>query len=436
MASDVLLAPPRVRVETWIAETAFVLFLLLVFVSLTPFMARDQTLLAMGEVGGAGDALRQVSYIAVFSVIALCAYRKFGAEMISLVPLLLGLMLLWCLLSAAWADAPGVVVRRAGLQMVIVLSAIWSVETIGIERAMVLLRWLLIGVLLVDWISIPLTVRAIHDYGEPDPALVGAWRGLYFHKNIAGAVSAISTLLFLFFALDQRRRSDWFFCLAALVFTVMTKSKSSLGLLVPAVLAWSFYRYAWKNNFARAVAAIAALLVSCIAITLAFSDWDTIVAFFSDPQELTGRTEVWKAEFAFFLDHALLGSGFGTFTNTGGVSPLHNYVSGAWIEAIAHGHNGYLQLLVETGLIGFGLAVGGLVIQPLVTFWRSDAAPVPFKAFLFGLFVFLILHNMVESDFFQSDGPAWITILMIVAMLRQARAISDSEPQAGEGAAW
>jgi len=44
----------------------------------------------------------------------------------------------------------------------------------------------------------PETAMAIHLPGEQDPALVGNWRGLYFHKNIAGAVSAITAIVFFF----------------------------------------------------------------------------------------------------------------------------------------------------------------------------------------------------------------------------------------------
>ena len=47
-----------------------------------------------------------------------------------------------------------------------------------------------------------------------------------------------------------------------------------------------------------------------------------------DPTEFTGRAAIWQAEIAFIRDHPLLGSGFGTFADTGSLSPLHNYVAG------------------------------------------------------------------------------------------------------------
>ena len=63
-----------------------------------------------------------------------------------------------------------------------------------------------------------------------------------------------------------------------------------------------------------------------------------------DPREFTGRSAIWSAELRYIADHPFLGAGFGTFTDTSSQSPLHNYVSGSWVDAVSHGHNGYLQV--------------------------------------------------------------------------------------------
>jgi O-antigen ligase len=429
------IAAPQLDAWQLVAETAFVGFLLLVFVGLTPFTPRSADLMrqAIANSAGQGDMLRQVSYLAAFGAIALCALRKHGTEVLALVPFLLTLLLGWCLLSAAWSDQGGVTFRRAGLEVIIVVTAMWGVATVGLERSLVLFRAVLIGILLVNWISIPLTPRAIHQPGEIDPSIVGAWRGLYFHKNIAGAVCAISALVFMFFAIERRSRLDWFLCIAALAFLVMTKSKSSMGLLAPAVLAAAVYRFTWQRDLDRAIVLVSTVLLALVVATVAVLDWSTIERVISDPTQFTGRTEVWTAEAAFIFDHPVLGAGYGSFTDTGAVSPLHNYVNGDWVEAISHGHNGYLQMTVEIGFAGVVLAMLALVIQPAIAFWRRDGVPQTLKAFLFALFVFFILHNFLESDFLESDGPAWVAFLIMLAWLKQARALAQDRP---ERASW
>src|SRR4051812_7521467 len=115
MASDLALGHPPVALPAGrIVEAAFVGFLLLAFVGINPFAPRVTEALTQGVSMGQGDALRQVLYIAVFSTIALGAFRKYGIGAIRLIPAVLALVLVWCLASSLWADEGGVTFRRAG----------------------------------------------------------------------------------------------------------------------------------------------------------------------------------------------------------------------------------------------------------------------------------------------------------------------------------
>jgi len=414
---------PRARFAPWLAETAFVALLLMVFIGLMPFAPRDAATLAIGESGfaGAGDATRQILYLLVLLATLYAALELRGASALRAIPIPLAILLGWCLLSASWAPAPDVALRRAILEIVIVVSAMLGVDSIGVERALRLLRVVLALVLVVNWISIPLLSQAVHLPGEADPSLVGDWRGLYFHKNIAGAVSAISAIVFFFFAVETRRKTDMLLFAAAVGFMAMTHSKSSIGLLpVALALAW-VYRLAWKRGIDRAILALALGLVLVVAVTVAIADSGLIARVLEDPTEFTGRTAIWQGEIAFLRDHFLLGAGFGSFADTGAASPLHNYVSSAWIENEAHGHNAYLQLLVTIGGVGFALAMIAFVAQPVTAFLRAAPEDLPLKSLLFAIFVFMLLHNFLESDFLEGDGAAWVAFLLMLAMLRRSR---------------
>ena len=39
-------------------------------------------------------------------------------------------------------------------------------------------------------------------------------------------------------------------------------------------------------------------------------------------------------------------------------------------------------------------------------------------AMLFAIFVFIVLHNFLESDFLEGDSPAWMSFLLMLAFLR------------------
>jgi O-antigen ligase len=422
MAHDTLTyAPAKPRLEDWLIDAAFVGLLLLAFVGVQPFALRNPaTDLQMGPytATGGGDWVRQLFYVLLFVSVGAAAVFRRGFALIKAIPPMILMTLLWCAVTALWATAPDVAVRRAGLAIVVAISAFLCVDTIGAERSFKIWWFVLAGVLIVNWLSIPLVHQSVHLPGEQDSGLVGDWRGLYFHKNIAGAVCAVSALVFGFSALKSKRWIDVALCLAAIGFTVMTKSKTSLGLLFIAFALGLTYRFAWRRDIDRVIAGIAALLFIVLFAAFLAIDADALARMLEDPTEFTGRAAIWQAELAFIADHPLLGSGFGTFADSGTLSPLHNYVAGSWVEQVAHGHSGYLQLLVTIGGIGFVLTLLACVAAPLRQFWTLRGGDLNRIAMLFAIFVFIVLHNFLESDFLEGDSPAWMSFLLMLAFLR------------------
>jgi len=177
------------------------------------------------------------------------------------------------------------------------------------------------------------------------------------------------------------------------------------------------YGFGWRRGIDRAMLSAGVLLAALVLGVFVLKDWSHISHAFSDPTELTGRTAIWQGEIGFIRDHLMLGAGFGSFSDTGAVSLLHNYVADAWVQNISHGHNAYLQILVTIGAIGFVLAMMALVASPAREFWRFDPANLGVKTCLLALFVFMVLHNFLESDFLEGDDPAWIAFLIAIAAL-------------------
>jgi O-antigen ligase len=417
-------AMPQRGPAPWIAETALVVLLLLIFVSLQPFAVRDtvNTAVGAGAAEAAGSAMRQFSYLLTFAVLLTCALMKRGLDAVKVVPVIFAVLLMWCATTALWASEPSVSFRRAILEIVVVLSVLLGVEAVGPERSLKLFAYVLMAILVANWISIPLVTQAIHQPGDIEPEIVGDWRGMFFHKNIAGAVCAISVLVFLYYAIVEKKWALYgALTMAALAFLWKTHSKSSLGLLPIALAAAAIYRWAWRRDIDRAIVCVVTLLLAVGLAVLFFANYDFIARILSDPEEFTGRAAIWQGELAFIHDHPLVGSGFGTFADTGALSPIHAYVGG-WVDQAAQGHNGYLELAVTTGLIGFVLGMVALMLMPLRIFWaRGDMEPW-LKAMLFGFFVFFVLHNFMESDFLASDGIVWTAYLLLFGVLRGARA--------------
>ncbi len=422
--------PSRPSLDTRIAEAGFVILLLLIQVGLEPFDARTAAdFTARNAVTAGGDLIRQAAFLGTFALILYAALRTRGVKAFAAVTPAIAAMLVWCLLSALWGAEPDVIARRAVLAAIFVASMMMSVDTLGVERTLVLWRGVMGALIVADIASCLVIHQAVHQADDVESGLTGAWRGLHAHKNAAGSVAATAAAMFFFFALETRRRSDIALCAASVFFLVMTRSKSSLGLLPVALLAGGLYRIAWRNQMDRAIVAVAVAL-GIVVIGVAVSvEWEFIAKTLEDPQNFTGRSAIWQAELNYIQDHPLLGAGFGTFGNTGIRSPIYAYVGPGWVSQIGEGHNGYLEMLVTMGGVGLVLSLIAAIVLPFMQFWSPKRSDAHFNALLFTLFVFDLLHNFMESDFVAVTGGQWGQLLLIIALLRVSARESDARAQ-------
>lgn len=410
--------PPRDVSRSLIAEIAFVALLLMMFVGLSPFAPPPSPTTVNMAAPAPGDFLRQVIFLGIFFPVLFASTLQRGWDVFRVVPFALIAMLAWCFFSMGWSGAPDVTMRRSALAAILVISTIASVDLVGGPRAFLLWRIVLAIVLALNWLSIPLIETAVHLPGEIDPSLVGDWRGLYGQKNTAGAVCVLTALLFLFSRNGRGNWIGWLVAAAALGFLAMTRSKTSIALFPVALMAGLAYGIAWRDSLSRAIFLCGAILIAGIASFLLLLNWDLVLKLLTDPASFTGRAEIWQAILAYMRDHPLLGAGFGTIAHSGTLSPLHDYARGNWVETIADSHNGYLQILATTGGIGLLLALLAMVVDPLCRFWPLEPARTGFKALLFAIFVFVLLHNFLETDFLESDNSLWFAFLVMLASLK------------------
>ena len=80
----------------------------------------------------------------------------------------------------------------------------------------------------------------------------------------------------------------------------------------------------------------------------------SLAEVFDDPASLTGRVQIWPVLLDYVSNHLWLGSGYGSFWAIGDASPIFEF-DNSWLMTIDHSHNGYLETLVHTGVIGLAL---------------------------------------------------------------------------------
>lgn len=142
---------------------------------------------------------------------------------------------------------------------------------------------------------------------------------------------------------------------------------------------------------------------------------DQIGDIFDDPEAFTGRVAIWDALAMVISDYPAGGIGFQSLYQVGADTPLLNYASG-WISLLAHGHNGYLDILAATGIIGFALFLFAFLFRPLRQIIKSKHMHPKVSGLIFSLITFVIFHNFLESSLLNKEKALWVTLLIICAI--------------------
>ena len=378
---------------------------------------------------GEGNALRQVVYLALLAGSFLAARNRPADKAPLAVPLSLKYLLLWCWLSLIWSIEPSIAVRRLVLTCVVIWTVFLIVDRLRFDRTVAVLQWVTSAFLLANFAAVLLAPDVgIHQMADPfDPGLVGDWRGVLVQKNFAGAVCAIAVLLFVLGGQGVNPLWRWLMVVGNLVFLWGTSSKTSMAILgVSLVAGWMFLRHdpRYRGFAILALAAIATTIAVLVQIY-----WAEITAPFDNQDALTGRVQIWPALFAYAQDHWLFGAGYGSFWNVGDDSPIFRYGKG-WVTELGNAHSGYMDVLVQLGVIGLALTVAALLVIPLLSVIASPRVGGRRGALLVALLVFCAGHNGTETSLLERDAIVQVFLIFAIALIEAADTRAPEELEA------
>ena len=132
--------------------------------------------------------------------------------------------------------------------------------------------------------------------------------------------------------------------------------------------------------------------------------------------ELTGRLPLWTVLFADLVSNnrLLVGYGYGGYWQAES-GPAYDLLYGTWTPNQAH--NGYLDIMLQTGVIGLLLFVPYLFIcaKDAVKYLRYNQAE---GMILMNIVVTTIIQNLSESSFTRNFSALWIIFLAVSMGLR------------------
>ncbi|OCW56780.1 O-antigen ligase family protein [Hoeflea olei] len=400
------------------ALTLSALAIALMLISLKPFVSTSMiSETAMDE----GSAINQVGFLAaglVFALAMLClTSRQVLASLLAPGFLLLALVLAY---NVATSPAPAAMIRALVLTLIGMLIACAAIVLPRGEKdfriALIAATCLTLALDYGGVIALP--GLATHGYDVFEPQHAGLWRGHFSHKNIAGPVMCVIAIFGVYVMRSGQRLIGLVIFLAGALFVYKTGSKTTSGLFPLAILI-----VLTASAFRRPAAAILLnlfALAGVALVTLGSLGHPRIAALVLDllgDETYTGRTTLWAFSLSKIPEHPWLGFGLYNFWSTDNVFGLDKPFEAAWdYRFIVHGHNNYLDILLNLGLLGGGVLIWLLYVAPMFNYAKARRNPNNRKLadMFFMIVVFMGLLSFLETFFLARNDPIWLMHIFAV----------------------
>ena len=397
-------------------------FTVVVCVSLHPFqsLASSSTI----ELSSGGETATYLLLAGFAAASVLLARRRFLLAYRALLCWPLVGLMGWLALSCVASPDPVTSAKRlvlAGLMAVLGASLVLLPRTSeGLAGILGLAAGLVLFVSYAGVVVVPdLAVHQITDVGEP--ALAGAWRGVFAHKNDAAGVMSLFVLQGLFVARRGFAPLGWAVVAGSAVFLLFAGGKSALALVVVTLGTshlWAIMPPRWPRV---AVIFAPVLLLNLVGLgSVLLPPVGAVVQALPIDATFTGRDAIWTLALSEMPGHLVLGHGFDGFWNT--EATRFGGEDDSWAGTAAHAHNSFLDIVVSAGLPGLALLVLAFVRQPLrdlAAATRRGADP-GLLMLLMRTWLFCLYLSAFETIFFHRDDPLWLFFLASIAGLRIA----------------
>ena len=337
------------------------------------------------------------------------------------------LLFLWFIVTTRWAIDPVASNRRLFLYIVDLLICL--AVSLGLKDPRRLHNGLAVAcaiVVMIDlasWIIAP--AASMTDIGLA---------AIHTHKNTLGAVMLLTGLICAPYTLAQQGLMGRMFwgaiTIASVILLIASKSKTSLGILIAAAIVGPLLIVLLKRRaevvWGLGVSALAMLASSALMwlAWCAMQGQDPLAPV--EKLTFTQRTDVWRFTVEHFRLHPWQGVGFGSFWDVDPkVQPsLQTDLWFAQQDAPTNeSHNGYLDLLVTTGIpglvgalallfrwIGRGLA---LLRRGLVEPLSGEGRALAYLAYVGFFPLVFVVHNFMESTYFNPNSLFGFIILLV-----------------------
>ena len=336
-------------------------------------------------------------------------WRSIGRLMMRRVGLLM--FMGWILASCFWAPNFDYSWKAANELCIVTLTGFYLAARFSLREFLDLAA---IALGLVAGINF-LYCLAVPSVGLQIGIQAGAWRGVFIQKNTLSRMMFFSALVFMCLISTQnptdRSKLGWYRggMILCTLLTLLSQSKAGLLLTIGFLLLIPVLKMLRSRHPVVPPIVFCVFLISTMVAVFVAGNYEAILAALGRDTTLSGRTDIWGVLVDKIAQRPLTGYGYsGFWQGKEGESIDVWYVAR---DMPPHGHNGYLDMALDLGLVGLGL----FLINVMQGLGRSLRwlRQMPMVEGLFPILYLsaLLVYNIAEDSFIGESSFNLIWLL-------------------------
>ena len=382
----------------------------IIIISFRPF---DMSTVS-SELTTTGDTVNQIGYVAIVGIMSILLLTNVSPKrLLSFATPLWGIFLIAVFAAVMQNPAPFTAMRTVLLTLFAAFAA-FSVLILPhskreLKFMITVMATLILGMSYVGLVLLPEAAK--HGYSAFEAQHLGLWRGPFPHKNIAGPIMSVLAIFGIYIWRSGSPVLGALLTLAAFIFVLQTGSKTTSGFLPISILIVLSASLFASARLAVFTTLIAVAIIGLLTIGTIYNDTLAgITASILEDATFTGRLTLWQHGIITFLANPM-GEGFNNFWNTPPVlyGPLPGYADWDFRE-IVHGHNNYIDVLINYGIIGGSVIFFALFVMPMINYISIYKRRENRKlADMFMMMIaFIMLLSFMETFILHRSDPIWI----------------------------
>jgi len=304
--------------------------------------------------------------------------------------------------STMWSQDPAFTLRRTIVLVATTAFGIYFGSRFSVAQQLRLLAWTFAFVVLSSFaIAIFLPRYGVDHFLHP-----GDWQGAFGQKNMLARIMVLSAMVFYFVRPQSGNTLRWLGLAGAFVLLVLSRSVTGALVFCAVVATIPLYRLL-RTKITAAIPIVVGVVLAVLGSGVIIANsLPAIFQLLNRSPQLTGRTELWNAVVMAIMKRPLIGYGFNAFWQgmTGASATVMLTVQ--WLPL--HSHNGFLDLMLDLGLLGLvTFALGYFALwRRAIKLTRTMRGPVP--VWLCTYLLFMFVYNLTESSILVENNICWV----------------------------